>query len=195
MLNKKIIILAVSLAAISIALLLIYIFSTHHQNQTTPSNKFYCPPGLTPFIVNTAGSPQKISCSQEPPPNDGLDYLIGTGTQIYTLIGYYTEHDVHYYGEDYDPTRDQVRIFTCKSFVVTSGNQDFINAYNKRVPQIDNRTIINFSGSDIYDFKSSFLTTLLNSNENNQLSLKIKVGELPGRGALPCEYWGVNFLQ
>jgi len=135
----------------------------------------------------------KISCAKEPAPNP-LDYIIGTGTQTYMLTGYYTEHDVKYYGEDYDPSRDQPRTYTCKSFVVTGGSQDFIDAYNKQIPKINGGTVVNFSFDDLYDSAPGFLKTLLDSNENNQLSLKIKVDPLPERDSLPCEYFGIHFI-
>ncbi len=158
----------------------------------TTSNNSGCPSDLMPVSMVRIGSNPEILCVHEPPPNP-LNYLIGTGTQIYSLTGYYIEYNQTYYGEDFDPTQNQPRVYACKGFVVTGGSQDFIDAYNKRIPKIDNKTIVNFSSDDLHGFTPDFNNLLSSSNENHQLYLKIKVGMLPERDTEPCEYWGIHF--
>lgn len=175
--------------------------STSGGSVATTSDNFDCPTGLTPIVIMGLDGSRTAKCAQEPATNP-LDYLIGTGTQAYTLTGYYMDYKSEYYPGDYDYTNGNEfpKIETCRGFVITAGDKDFIDVYNQKIKQLDGKTVINLdhvvqpvltpNGPEVV------LPQLITSSTKiNPVTIKVGVYPLPEGDIKPCESWGIHLIQ
>lgn len=162
----------------------LYVSKSPEQTATSSNNIYYS--------KNTA---IKISTStyvvQEPA------YLVGSGTEIYEITGYYHKYDVQYYPPDYDPhyDKDFPKTFTCNGFIVTGGSQQFITAYNRLAGQINGKTIISLDNINPNRDPEFPREAIYISTIDKQITIQLDVFPLPERGVIPCDSYGIHFVK
>ena len=123
-------------------------------------------------------------------------YLVGTGKEIYTLTGYYHEYAATFFPMDYEPSHDKdyPTFYTCKGFAVTAATNGFIEAYNKRVPLKDGKTVISLNYINPRELPD-FPQAIFSSTPENQITFKVTSDELPERDANPCELGAIHYYS
>lgn len=213
--NKKIIILIV------LAILLVVagsLFLTTEKESTTEKEKVFiekenvssylvssedekCKVGYVPTTIVTLNG-NLYSCDLASTFVDG-PRLIGTGKEIYTLTGYYHEYKREFYFLD-DTVPSEI---TCHGFVVTKGDQGFIDAYKtkiKMLQKMDENIVINFDDMTIgnppvsisvLDPSSPFSSKIYQSSFDKQIDLKFMVHSFPERDTNPCDSYGIYLIK
>lgn len=160
-----------------------------------------CAEGYSPsviMLVSEGAGEERRFCNLTSTIQEG-PRLIGTGKEAYSLEGYYYEYGHEFYPLDYDPQRDKgyPKIIPCKAFVVTGGDQAFIDAYREQIqskfPPKDAKVIINLNYliRDRYGANIDAPSFITSSTEENPIVIKLMVHSFPERDASPCDSYGL----
>lgn len=131
--------------------------------------------------------------------------LIGTGKETYTLTGYYHEYEQEFYPLDYDVQNLPPSTIACHGFVVTSGNQDFIDAYKTQINRLEKTSgsiVINLNDMLIGNPPVKILATtstlsakITESSPTKPIDLDFMVRPFPERDTNPCDSHGIYIVS
>lgn len=173
---------------------------------TTADNTWYqmfkkgeeCVEGYSHSVIMMVSGEERHFCNLTSTIQEG-PRLIGTGKEVYSLEGYYYEYGHEFYPFDYDPQRDKgyPKIFPCEAFMVTGGDQAFIDAYRKKIqskfPTEDGRVVINLNYA-IKDENGSNIEApqqITSSTKDNPVTIQMMVHSFPERDSNPCDNYGL----